>query len=157
MGENVLQVNANLSKEIYEYYEGYNLSDVVATLLDMFDITQLPPVEGQRYKEVRLTISDPYYISLYRSLGPRNKKVSLARLLSYGYSVDVLSNTTKFVKILTKQDEISVSRAAVLRAYSYLSDARKAHSTQELIEIMRLVYKYAEVLGNARDESSVTE
>lgn len=84
-------INANLSKEVYEYYKGYDLSQVVDKLLDMYDFMNVPAPAGERYKEVKINVDNPVYLETYKMVGPRSKKVSLGRLLTFGYTMDVLS------------------------------------------------------------------
>lgn len=136
-------VNVNMSKEVFEYFKGHDLSRVADTLMEMYDFTNLPPVSGHREVERRINVSNEMYISLYESLGPRNKKVSLARLFEFAYNMDVLS-MPRFEKMrVTKVS--NPTRTLVDRAYRALLEAQRYDNSIELKEITKLVYAYREV------------
>lgn len=136
-------VNVNMSKDVYEYFKGHDLSRVADTLMEMYDFTNLPPVSGPREIERRVNVSNETYISLYESLGPRNKKVSLARLFEFAYNMDVLSMPRFEAMRVTKVS--NPTRTLVDRAYRALLEAQRYDNSIELKEITNLVYAYREV------------
>lgn len=133
-------INANLSKPVYEYYQGTDLSRVVDRLLDTIDITMLPAdiSAGVRYKEVKLNVKNVYYLSLYKTFGPRSKKVSLSRLLTYGMSIDILQvDDFKSIPRELLTDKISEEQTRseqreqtnLIQSYlSFMRDAREMFS-----------------------------
>lgn len=140
-------VSVNMSREVYEYYKDYDLSAVVDTMLEIFDITVLPPVVGRREVERQVNVSDPAYIDLYNTLGPRNKKVSLARLLEFGYNTQVLSYE-RFNNMKLDRKPDNPTHRLIDRAYRALLNAQKYDNSVELKTITSLVYDYREVVKN---------
>lgn len=139
-------VSVNMSREVYDYYQGYDLSKIVDTLLEMFDFTMLPAVQGKREVERRINVSNPAYISLYKAVGPRSKKVSLGRLLAYGYELDVLT-IPRFDELRkTVDDYDNPTRTCVKRAYKSLLEAMQHDRSETLKNITNIVYKYLEAL-----------
>lgn len=140
-------VNANLSREVYEYYKGHDLSKVADTLLEMYDFTNLPQcatkIDSSQRKECRLNISNEYYISLYNTFGPRSKKLSLGRLFEFGYNMDVLS-LPRFESMRITDQYDNPTHSLVERAYKALLLAQKYDDSEMLKEITRLVYDYKE-------------
>lgn len=133
-------VNVNMSDEVYEYFRGYDLAGVAETLLEMYDWTALPPTSGHRDKEVRINITNPTYLAMYETVGPRSKKVSLGRLFEFAYQTEVLSlDRFKIFQIDTKDDP---TPNLVARAYKALLEAQKYNDSKELVEITNIVYKY---------------
>lgn len=137
-------VSVNMSREIYEYYKDYDLSKVVDTLLEMFDFTMLPATQGKREVERRINVSNPAYIAMYRSVGPRSKKVSLGRVLSYGYELDVLSMSRFDELRRTVTDYDNPTYSCLYNAYKHLLEAGKYDKSETLREITHIVYKYME-------------
>lgn len=144
-------VSVNMSREIYDYYKGHDLSKVVDTLLEMFDFTMLPATQGKREVERRINVSNPAYISLYKTVGPRSKKVSLGRLLAYGYELDVLS-MSRFDDLRRIVDDYdNPTRTCLLRAYKSLLEAMRYDRSETLKDITNILYKYME---GTRDEEN---
>ena len=141
-------VNVNMSLEVAEYFKDYDLSQVANTLLEMYDFTNLPAVQTTRAREYKVTVSNEAFISLYKTLGPRNKKVSLGRLFEFGYNMDVLS-LPRFeeARVVTNSTPV---HSLVDRAYRALLQAQKYDASEELREITTLVYQYREVTKWAR-------
>lgn len=135
-------VSVNMSREVYEYFKGHDLSQVANTLMEMYDFTNLPPVSGPREVERQVNVSNEMYISLYNQLGPRNKKVSLARLFEFGYNMDVLSLPRFEEMRVTKKD--NPTHTLVDRAYRALLTAQKYDDSMVLRQITELVYDYKE-------------
>ena len=137
-------VNVNFSREVYEYFKGHDLNQVANTLLDMYDFTNLPPTEGKRYTEKKLDITNEAFISLYKTLGPRNKKVSLARLFEFAYNMDVLT-LPRFASMrvtTTAPDPAYPAFSLVTKAYRALLDAEKLCPSDELRTLVEAVYTY---------------
>ena len=88
----MIKVCANVSREVADYYRGCEINDVVNTLLETFEFDKLPQMRGEREVELRLTVNNEFYESMYKTYGPRSKKVSLGRLLEFGKDMDVLNS-----------------------------------------------------------------
>lgn len=140
-------VNANMSFEVYNYYKGYDMSRIADTLLEIYDITNLPQIATPREKECKINVSNEYYISLYNTLGPRSKKVSLGRLFEFGYNMDVLA-LPRFeeLRITDKDYTDNPTYQQVDKAYRALLAAQKYDDSEALSEITRIVYEYREVV-----------
>lgn len=139
-------VNVNMSNEVYNYYKGHDLSQVADALLEMYDFTNLPQKSGPREKECRINVSNEYYISLYNTLGPRSKKISLGRLFEFGYNMDVLA-LSRFDKMRNTDRRIDSPVPALLdKAYKALLLACKYDTSAELKTITSLVYDYREAI-----------
>jgi hypothetical protein len=140
-------INANVTTEIAEYYKNYDISAVVDALLDMYDFTNLPQCTIKRdpsnRRELKINVTNTYYLSLYDSLGAHSRKLSLGRLLEFGYSMDVLA-LPRFKNLLVEQkpDE---SYTLIDRAYRALVAAKQYDDSPELAKIVEVVYSYREV------------
>lgn len=141
-------VNVNMSREVVDYFDGYDLSQVADTLLEMYDFTNLPPVQGKRYAERPITVTNETFIDLYLTLGPRNKKVSLARLFEFAYNMDVLE-MPRFEEMRGMTTKVNPTVALLERAYRALLLAQKEDDSNELKVITDAVYSYKEVIKNA--------
>lgn len=143
-------VSVNLSKEVYEYFREYDLSQVVDKLLEMYDFTNLPPITGTRYKEVKVNITNTVYIETYNMLGARSKKVSLGRLFEFAYNMDVLALPRfQAMRDITLEDPTD---GLLQRAYKALLDARKYDESSELKDITQLVRAYISYRKKLREE-----
>ena len=138
-------VNVNMSNEVYDYFKGHDLSKVTDALLEMYDFTNLPQRVGPREKEIKVNVSNAHYISLYNTLGPRSKKLSLGRLFEFAYNMDVLA-LPRFTSMRTEDQNDNPTYSLVDRAYRALLAAQKHDKTQELKELTRLVYEYREAI-----------
>ena len=140
-------VTVNLSREVAEYFKNYDLSKVIDLLLDMFDFTNLPACSLPRYTYKKVAITNSTYISLYNTLGPKNKMVSLGRLLEYAYNIDVLS-LPRFEQFMQKQEDNTMQKAftsALYKAYRALLDAQQFAPQQEreyIDTLTKAVYDY---------------
>lgn len=141
-------VTVNMSREVYNYFKEYDLSQVVDTLLDMYDFTTLPPLTGKPEVQRSVDVENEAYVTLYNTVGPRSKKCSLGRLLEFGYTMDVLA-MPRFEKLRVNTKIYNPVPALIDRAYKALLAARKYDSSDELKIITEAVYNYREVL---RDE-----
>ena len=144
-------VNVNMSQEVFDYFRNYDKSQVANTLLEMYDFTNLPPVEGIRARECKVTIENEMFISLYNTLGPRNKKVSLARLFEFAYNMDVLSLPRFNEMQIVLQEKPTYT--LVDRAYKALLLAQKYDSSNELKQITNIVYDYRSVVYEQKDKN----
>lgn len=140
-------VNVNMSREVYDYFKGHDLSKVADALLEMYDFTNLPQRVGPREKEIKVNVSNEYYISLYNTLGPRSKKLSLGRLFEFAYNMDVLA-LSRFESMRAEDQNDNPTYSLVDRAYRALLAAQKHDKTPELKELTRLVYEYREVVND---------
>lgn len=140
-------VNVNMSREVYDYFKGHDLSKVADALLEIYDFTNLPQRVGPREKEVKVNISNEYYISLYNTLGPRSKKISLGRLFEFAYNMDVLA-LPRFESMRAEDQHDNPTYSLVDRAYRALLTAQKYDKTPELRQLTKLVYEYREAIND---------
>ena len=140
-------VNVNMSREVYDYFKGHDLSKVADALLEMYDFTNLPQRVGPREKEIKVNVSNEHYISLYNALGPRSKKLSLGRLFEFAYNMDVLAHS-RFESMRAEDQNDNPTYSLVDRAYRALLAAQKHDKTPELKELTRLVYEYREAVND---------
>lgn len=140
-------VNVNMSREVYDYFKGHDLSKVADALLEMYDFTNLPQRVGPREKEIKVNVSNTYYISLYNTLGPRSKKLSLGRLFEFAYNMDVLA-LSRFESMRAENQNDNPTYSLVDRAYRALLAAQKHDKTPELKELTKLVYEYREAIND---------
>lgn len=140
-------VNVNMSREVYDYFKGHDLSKVADALLEMYDFTNLPQRVGPREKEIKVNVSNEYYISLYNTLGPRSKKLSLGRLFEFAYNMDVLA-LSRFESMRAEDQNDNPTYSLVDRAYRALLAAQKHDKTPELKELTKLVYEYREAVND---------
>lgn len=133
-------VSANVSREVYDYFKGYDINNVVNTLLEMYDITHLPPITGEREKELRVNVENEMYLSLYKTLGPRSKMVSIGRLLSFAYEMRVLS--LPHFQILPEVKKDNPVPRLLNKAYLALLEAGRYDESNALSSITNLVYQY---------------
>ena len=137
-------VNVNMTKKVYDYFKRYDLSKVADTLLEMYDFTNLPQISGKREVERKVNVTNEMYISLYNTLGPRSKKISLGRLFEFGYNMDVLS--------LPRFDEMRVETrenpaySLLDKAYRLLLSVKQYDQSEELQLITASVLRYKEVV-----------
>lgn len=136
-----MRVAVNMSREVYEYYKGHDLSLVADTLMEMYDFTNLPPICAPREVERVINVSNETYISLYNTLGPRSKKLSLGRLFAFGYNMNVLSLPRfQTMRITEQKDNPTIS--LLNKAYKTLLDAQKYDESEFLKDLTSLVYNY---------------
>lgn len=138
-------VNVNMSREVYDYFKGHDFSKVADALLEMYDFTNLPQRMGLREKEIKVNVSNEYYISLYNTLGARSKKLSLGRLFEFGYNMDVLAHS-RFESMRVENQNDDPTYSLVDRAYRALLTAQKYDKTITLKELTKLVYEYRETI-----------
>ena len=138
-------VSVNMSLEVYNYFKGHDMSKVADALLEMYDFTNLPQKVGAREKECRLNISNEHYISLYNTLGPRSKKISLGRLFEFAYTMDVLS-LPRFETMRDDAQNDDPTPSLIDKAYKALLLAQKYDNSEELRQITDVVYNYREVV-----------
>lgn len=139
-----MRVALNMSKEVFNYFKNYDLSDVADCLLEQYDITVLPPTSGLREVERIVNVTDPTYIQLYNTVGPRSKKISLGRLFEFAYNSDVLANPHFKIKPTKNRDNPATS--LINSAYKSLLAAQKYEpNDEELKQITQLVYELREV------------
>lgn len=135
-------VSVNMSREVYEYFKDHDLSQVADTLMEMYDFTNLPQISGKREVEKRIDVTNEMYLSLYKALGPRSKKLSLGRLFEFAYNNDVLSlSRFETMRVTTKHNPAD---SLLDRAYRSLLEAKKYDDSPQLKEITSLVYTYKE-------------
>ncbi len=142
-------VSFNMSREVFEYFKDFDLSDIANTLLEQYDFTALPPTSGRRDVERKVNITNPAYIALYNTLGPRSKKVSLGRLFEFAYNLDVLS--LPYFKIKPTRHEDNPAYTLIDRAYRALIEAQKYVDDEVLKDLTRITYQYKEKVKNGTE------
>lgn len=145
-----MRVSINMPTRVYDYFKEYDFNDLVDCLLQQYDITAMPQTTVDRNDRVErvVNVTDPTYIQLYNIVGPRSKKVSLARLLEFAYNMDVLSNPHFEVKPTSNKDNPTASLIGT--AYRALLNAQRYNpDDKELKEITDLVYALKEVADGA--------
>lgn len=149
-----MKVCANVSKEVADYYKNYDLDKVVDIMLGIYDITTLPPVDkSARSKRVQLTIdiTNEEYISLYKFYGSRSVKISIARLLDFGYNMLVLDNIAfEFARKKVTDEPVELNQDYnIVKALEYLQmeyDLHKNIIVKQTIDILKQYRKiYNEV------------
>jgi hypothetical protein len=145
-------VAVNMSRDTYEYFKNYNLSKLADSLLEIYDITTLPPIVGERAVERQINISNENYIHLYKTLGPRSKMVSLGRLFSFAHQMDVLA-TGQF-KIYEDIKEDDPIPPLLEKAYKALAAAKKHSDDPFLEDIVSILYNYKENYDNEQKEEN---
>ena len=83
----MIEVTVNMSRDVADYFVNKNLTIVVDKLLGLYDFTNLPPLSQTTTIQRKVTVTNPLYISLYQSVGPQSKMVSLSRLLEFAYNM----------------------------------------------------------------------
>lgn len=142
-----MRVSINMPTRVYDYFKDYDFNDLVDCLLQQYDITMMPPTTVDKNDRVErvVNVTDPTYIQLYNIVGPRSKKVSLARLLEFAYNMDVLSNPHFKVKPTGNTDDPTAS--LLNTAYRALLSAQRYNpDNEELKDITSLVYALKEVI-----------
>lgn len=144
-----MQISVNMSQEVAEYFKDYDMDKVIDTLLDMYDFTNLPAVYRPRYTFKTVNVTNEAYLSLYNTLGPRNKKVSLSRLVEFAYDMDVLAlprfeafHTTSSVnKDKQLQSAVYDAYRSLLRGRKYCADENISAQLEIVIRITHNFYK----------------
>ena len=140
----MIEVCANVSGEVAEYYKGYDINRVANALLEIFEFDNLPPMSGKREVEYRVIINNEFYENMYKTYGPRSKKVSLGRLFEFGMNMDVLKSEQ--FKAFKDENYIppDLGRVYLNNAYAALKKAQRYYRDGELaniVEVLRL-YRY---------------
>lgn len=138
-----MRVSFNMSREVYDYFKDYDLSEIAETLLEMYDFTDLPPTSGRREIERTINVSNEFYIEQYRLFGPRSHKVSLGRLFEFAFNMNVLE-LPRFEIFKTNKVDDPVP-ALLDKAYRSLLAATKHDTSSELKQVTKIVYSYKEV------------
>lgn len=91
-----IQVTISMTKEVAEYYKQYLRSPAawskfVDMMLERYELESLPPTEGEKYTQRTITVTNPYYISLYNQYGAKSKRCSIARLIAFGKDIDIFA------------------------------------------------------------------
>lgn len=91
-----IHVTISMTKEVAEYYKNYLRSPAawsrfVDMMLERYELESLPPTEGEKYTQRTVTVTNPYYISLYNQYGAKSKRCSIARLIAFGKDIDIFS------------------------------------------------------------------
>lgn len=121
-------INVMISEEVYTYFAPYDLSKITDLLIDMYEIETLPQIATPTTKQVRLDITNPLYILLYNTFGPRSKKVSIGRLLDFAYNLDILSLKPELATFTREYSEPTPITA----------DTHIAKAIEHLVKAMRI-------------------
>lgn len=149
-----MRICANVPKEVADYYQHYDLNKVVDILLDTYDITTLPPIDkSNQGKRVQLTIdiTNEEYIAMYNFYGSRSVKISIARLLDFGYNMLILDNNVfesaiKKQKSVKTNDENNMIEYYLKQALSYINNAYKINKDEQLESIAIILNNYTELI-----------
>lgn len=154
-------VTVSMTREVAEYYKQYIRSPqewthVVDKMLERYEVESLPPVEGEKYTQRQIVVTNPYFVSLYNEFGPKSKRCSLARLLKFGQSVDIFLDP-EYLSVANKNYVISTierKRAALTRAIkeitAVLAVPIEGHDKEESFvrDIKEFLSTYREMLFN---------
>lgn len=159
-----MRISVTLSKEAAEYFANTDLSTLIDNLLDVYDYTNLPAVSRPRYTYRNIEVTNEAFLSLYNSLGPHNKKVSLSRVIEFACDMDILATNPEFACKAPHQ-HISPSptpamqqvqqvqrhkrlQSLVYKAYRALMDASSLYDTppEPLTEVLDVVRAYYNVV-----------
>lgn len=137
----MIEVCANVSGEVAEYYKGYDVNQVANALLEIFEFDNLPPMSGKREVEYRVIINNAFYENMYKTYGPRSKKVSLGRLFEFGMNMDVLKSEQ--FKAFKDENYVppDLGRVYLNNAYATLKKAQRYcqdKKLKDIVEVLRL-------------------
>jgi hypothetical protein len=150
-----------LTQETLKYYDGQNLDQIVAKMLEVMPYEELPKssITRQETFQRAIVVTNRRYLELREEHGPRSSKVSLSRLLEYGKDVDWLSGATAYgidIENL-KEEQIPANESVRIllgRAHQNVYDALqispKDKLLKELKEMMLIVKRRYDGL---RDDS----
>lgn len=145
-----MKVCANVPKEVAEYYQNYDLNKVVDILLEQYDITTLPAVDkvekGKRVQLI-LDITNEEYIATYNFYGPRSTKISLARLLDFGYNMLVLDNI-KFDDAKVQSNRKQNLDSNIVKALEYLNMEYALYKNDIIKQVIDILEQYKETYHN---------
>lgn len=145
-----MKICANVPKEVAEYYKNYDLNKVIDILLEQYDITTLPAVDkvekGKRVQLI-LDITNEEYIATYNFYGPRSTKISLARLLDFGYNMLVLDNPV-FDNTKTQCDKKQNLNSNIVKALEYLNIEYASYKNDIIEQVIDILEQYKETYHN---------
>lgn len=138
----MIEVCANVSGEVAEYYKGYDINRVANALLEIFEFDNLPPMSGKREVEYRVIINNEFYENMYKTYGPRSKKVSLGRLFEFGMNMDVLKSEQ--FKAFKDENYLppDLGQIYLNRAYADLKKAQRYCQDERLKQIVEALRFY---------------
>lgn len=141
-----MTLTVNMSEDTYNYYKGYDLSNVIDILLDMYDITQLPDIEKTEKltKQVKVFVQNENYIAMRSVYGARSRRMSLARLLVFGKEMDV-KQFGRFKELHAAKSQLSPETEALSElktAYKHLLMANSLTSSSVLKDFCEVLSGY---------------
>ena len=146
-----MRVALNMSRQTYEYWKNYNLSRAADVLLEMYDITSLPPANTQREVERSVNITNEDFIELYHRVGARSKFVSVARLFAFGAEADVAATDAFKERYRATEPEIEQAREerddireALIVVRNKLREAILLGANDDIKELARIVAEMIE-------------
>ena len=163
-----IQVTISMTKEVAEYYKNYLRSPAawskfVDMMLERYELESLPPTEGEKYTQRTITVTNPYYISLYNQYGAKSKRCSIARLVAFGKEIDIFSEE-EFLALKDTPMTTSVTArkiAALSRVMKELTVACSIpvpeYEKQEayLKDVKDFIFTYRAMLTEDGDESNI--
>lgn len=145
-----MKICANVPKEVAEYYQNYDLNKVIDILLEQYDITTLPAVDkvekGKRVQLI-LDVTNEEYIAIYNFYGPRSTKISLARLLDFGYNMLVLDNI-KFDDAKVQSNRKQNLDSNIVKALEYLNMEYASYKNNIIKQVIDILEQYKETYHN---------
>jgi len=138
-----MKITFNVTQEVYDYFSCYDMTQLVDNLLDIYDFTTLPEASPNKTKQVRCEVHNLTYIAMYNAVGPRSKKVSLARLLEFAFNMDICNNPD--FTLLPIKDKHNPVKALITKAYNLLVEAAKQDNSTDLNYAMRHLLALKEV------------
>ncbi len=162
-----IQVTISMTKEVAEYYKNYLRSPAawskfVDMMLERYELESLPPTEGEKYTQRTITVTNPYYISLYNQYGAKSKRCSIARLVAFGKEIDIFAEEEFLALKDTPMTTSVVSRkiAALSHVMKELAVACSipvpGYETQDayLKDVKDFIFTYKAMLMEDDDESN---
>ena len=152
-----IRVTFALSKDVNDYYKDRlrsadDWSNIANKMLQMYDITALPPTREEKYTQRTVFISDQNFINLYNEFGPKNKKCSLSRLFQFGRDCDIfaLPEFAIFAKptVSNKTKKIRAITATIKELTGLLAIDLPEYNAQDdfLREVKEFLWTYREML-----------
>lgn len=162
-----IQVTISMTKEVAEYYKNYLRSPAawskfVDMMLERYELESLPPTEGEKYTQRTITVTNPYYISLYNQYGAKSKRCSIARLVAFGKDIDIFSEE-EFLALKDTPMTTSVTARKIAALSHVMKELTVAcsipvpgYETQEayLKDVKDFIFTYRAVLTEDGDESN---
>lgn len=130
-------VRVNMAKEVADYFNGYNLDEIINLLLNEYDFLHLPSYSGRRDVIRDINVTNELYINMYQHYGPHSKKVSLSRLLEHGYNMDCLATLSIEKEEVNIDNSKNKAKSLIKSAYEKLLQASVLLNNDGLKELAK--------------------